>query len=198
MMKFKWEEGATPIDPNEAAGLLPTWVSMQSELNAVEQDNIMKALAWLSSRKRRDVLSEQFLLELHERMFNEVWRWAGKFRRSNKNIGVDWLQIPIALRQMIDDVAFWCGHQSYSWVEIGARYHHRLVAIHCFANGNGRHARLAADELMTANGQNPFSWGAAGGTISLTAPTDARRRYIRALKLADQTDYSELIAFARS
>jgi len=78
-MKFKWEEGATPIDPNEAAGLLPTWVSMQSELNAVEQDNIMKALAWLSSRKRRDVLSEQFLLELHERMFNEVWRWPGNF-----------------------------------------------------------------------------------------------------------------------
>jgi len=131
-------------------------------------------------------------------MFDQVWRWAGKFRQSNKDIGVDWRQIPIVLRQLIDDTRLWCGHQTYGWDEIGTRFHHRLVAVHCFANGNGRHARLAADALMTANGQKEFSWGATAGTISLINPTDARHCYIHALQRADQTDYSDLLAFVRS
>jgi fido (protein-threonine AMPylation protein) len=75
------------------------------------------------------------------------------------------------------------------------------VKIHPFRNGNGRHARMAADLLVTELGASRFSWGGEG---YLTAPTDTRKTYLAALRHADvghvwdQERYAPLLRFARS
>jgi len=190
-----WHEptGATPLDPDARQGLLPAWITTRAELNAAEQANIARADAWVRARKL-DPLSELFVRRLHRRMFAEVWSWAGTFRRTNTNLGVDWLEIPAALRQCLTDTQFWERHKTYAPDEIGVRFHHRLVAIHAFFNGNGRHARLIADVLMRRLGGTPFSWGSR----QPGDPGAMRARYIAALQAADDHDIAPLLAFARS
>lgn len=193
-MHFEYPPGATPIDPDEAAGLKLKYISTQGELNAVEQENILKAQTWLAGKKSLDALSDKFLRDLHKRMFGDVWKWAGDYRRSDKNIGVSWHQIPTSLHQLLQDARYWVENGTYGLDEIGARFHHRLVSVHCFANGNGRHARLATDTLLRAHKLEPFSWGSAAlGDVSAE-----RVRYIAALRSADLHDYQSLLAFVRS
>lgn len=194
-MKFTYPEGATPLDRGETEGLIPSSIATQAELNAFEQANILEAERWaLGGRRRRDCLTDGFVRTLHRRMFGLVWKWAGTYRRSNKNLGVDWPQVAAEVQKLCGDAAYWVEHQTYAWDELAARFHHRLVSIHPFPNGNGRHARLMADVLLRANGQEPFTWGAGG----LTNAGDARTAYIAALRAADKRDFGPLLGFVRS
>jgi Fic-DOC domain mobile mystery protein B len=188
-------DGTTPLDPDEAEGLLPDHISTRGELNAWEQLNIVKGAEWMRDKVAlQDILTQDTVRELHRRMFSETWTWAGRFRRSLKNIGVAPEAIPEHLYNLLADVTYWIEHQTYSVDEIGCRFHHRLVAIHPFPNGNGRHARIITDALLRALGGVPFSWGSG----SIDNPGEVRQRYISSLRDADSQDYSALIRFVRS
>jgi Fic-DOC domain mobile mystery protein B len=188
--------GATPIDPDEMQGLRLKHITTRGELDRWEQENISEAMNWLDKRKNKpEILTEEFIKKVHEKMLNKVWTWAGTFRKTNKNIGVDKCGIAIDLRQLLDDVQFWIEHKTYPEDEIAVFFHHRLVKIHPFPNGNGRHARLITDTLLTdVLGQKPFTWGNG----DLTKEGDVRRNYINALVSADNHDYSKLKEFVRS
>lgn len=188
--------GATPLDPDEAEGLLQPHVANRAELNELEEANIQIGLEWATTvvDKRVDVLTEDFLYELHERMFGEVWSWAGDVRRTNKNIGVDKFSIRVEVRNLIEDARVWRERSTCEPDELAVRFHHRLVSIHPFANGNGRHARMMADLIIRQLGRPPFSWG--GGRPTNT--TELRAGYIAALQSADRGDLDPLLEFARS
>jgi Fic-DOC domain mobile mystery protein B len=192
-LRFEYPPGATPIDPNEAEGLIPAHLTLQRQLDEYEEANIIEASEWAFSRRRGDPLDASFLYEVHRRMLNQTWRWAGQPRRSDKNIGVPWAEIPVRLQQMLADVRAQIEHLAYPPHEIAARYHHRLVSIHVFANGNGRHARLMADLLLTDLAGRRFDWGRG----NLVATGDVRERYIAALRAADTGDYQPLLKFLR-
>ena len=195
VMEFNYPEGATPLDPNEIEGLLLTHITTRSELDRWEQDNMNEALAWLEQRKPKDILNESFMKLLHKRMFGNVWKWAGKFRKSEKNIGVSWVEIAVELKKLCDDAEAWMEFNTYPPDEFAARFHHRLVYIHPFANGNGRHARLMADLILEKLFQSkPFTWGKE----VLTKQGESRSAYIKALKCADGYDFSLLMQFVRS
>jgi Fic-DOC domain mobile mystery protein B len=194
-MAFEYPEGATPIDADEAEGLRLTHITTRGELDRWEQDNIVKALAWLEKTKPTDILNEPFIKELHRRMFGHVWRWAGRFRQTDKNIGGPWHQVPMSLKNLCDDARLWMGLREDPPDGMAVRFHHRLVSIHPFPNGNGRHARLMADLLLENILDRPrFTWGSG----ALTRAGDARHRYIAALHAADVQDYASLLAFARA
>lgn len=189
------DDANTPLAPEEREGLIPSYITLRRELNEAEQVNIDKGDRWaFNPRARHDLLSEEFLKELHERMYGDVWRWAGRLRTTPRNIGVEAWKIEPDLRQLLNDVRYWIEHQSYQPAEIAVRFHHRLVAIHPFANGNGRCARLAADLLAVRLAQPRFTWGRG----DLTAIAELRRRYVDALKAADKGEIEPLVAFARS
>ena len=192
-MKISHPEGATPLDAEDILALIPPHINTQEQLNAWEQRNILSAIQW--AKHKRDILTITFIQQLHIHMFDETWKWAGKFRRSGKNIGVDWHMIPTELKKLCDDVIYQLDYHSFSDDEIAVRLHHRLVLIHPFPNGNGRHARLMADLLITRQGHPRFSWGMHQ---DLYAHNPIRKQYIKALQLADRGDYSKLIAFAQS
>jgi len=187
------DDANTPLTPEEQEGLIPSYITLRSELNAAEQANILEAGEWALARQR-NVLDERFLTNLHKRMFGRVWRWAGQFRRTDRNIGIDPYRIPADLRQLVDDCRYWIEHGSYPPDEIAARFHHRLVLIHAFPNGNGRHARLATDLLLVKLGQPRFSWG----QVNLVDATETRQRYVAALRAADHHDIGPLLEFVRS
>ncbi|MER8389161.1 mobile mystery protein B [Mesorhizobium sp. M1428] len=187
------DDAATPLSPEEREALIPAYITLRGELNEAEQANILDAEEWAFARKR-DVLSEKFLNDLHKRMFGRVWRWAGSYRHSNKNIGVDAYRIPTELRQLIDDCRYWIDHETYPPDEIAARFHHKLVWINPYPNGNGRHARLATDLSLVSKNRPRFSWGSAG----LVDPGETRQRYVEALRAADNHDIGPLLEFVRS
>lgn len=187
------DDAATPLSEEEREGLIPSYITLRGELNEAEQANILEAQEWAFGRKR-NVLDERFLNNLHRRMFGNVWRWGGQYRRTGKNVGVDAYRIPLELRQLIDDCQFWIEHETYAPDEISARFHHRLVWIHPYPNGNGRHARLATDLLLRTLGREPFSWGSA----NLVDPSQTRAQYVAALRDADRHDFQMLLAFVRS
>jgi Fic-DOC domain mobile mystery protein B len=159
-MQFRYPPGATPIDKDEAQGLIPSYINTQVELNAAEQANILEAQSWALGRQHKAILTDAFIRKLHQRMFKRVWQWAGTYRKSDKSIGIHWPQISTELQKLCGDSTYWIEHLTYPWDELGVRFHHRLVSIHPFPNGNGRHARLLTDVLMTNNDQEPFTWGA--------------------------------------
>ncbi len=186
------DDSSTPISAEEREGLIPSYITLRGELNEAEQANILEADAWAFSRKR-NVLDQRFLNTLHQRMYGNVWRWAGAYRKSQKNIGVAYYKIPTELRALLDDCRYWLEHDTYPPDEIAARFHHRLVSIHCYPNGNGRHARLAADLLLTSLERDRFSWGSA----NLIDAGATRATYVAALRAADNHDYGPLFAFVR-
>lgn len=194
-MNYEYPPGATPLDPDEAEGLLLPHITNRTELDRWEQDNIAEAETWAFKRKPKELLSIDFVCRLHGRMFGNVWRWAGEFRRSGKNIGVDRWSIGPELKKLFDDVKAWIEFDAYGPDEIAARFHHRLVSIHPFVNGNGRHARLMADLLLVHILKRPrFTWGSE----NLVQAGDCRQRYIAALQAADGRDYGPLLEFVRS
>jgi Fic-DOC domain mobile mystery protein B len=167
---FEADDNATPLTPEEREGLIPTHVTLRSELNELEQQNILEADRWAFSRKR-NVVEHAFLRGLHRRMFNRVWRWAGVYRTSERNLGVERHRVEPELRQSIDDARYWLEHQSYPLDELAVRFHHRLVVVHPFPNGNGRWSRLAADLLIVRHGADRFTWGRA----NIQADSNPRR-----------------------
>lgn len=192
-VSLDYPPGATPLDADELASLIPRHITAQRELNEWEQLNIEQGEAW-ARRQRKNILDEAFVRELHRQMFGETWSWAGSFRKSNKNIGVEWQQVGVKLRDLLNDARYQIDHATYPPDEIATRFHHRLVAIHPFPNGNGRHARTMADLLIQKLGQPRFSWG----NKSLTEATEMRTRYIAALRAADSGNIKLLMNFVRS
>ncbi|MFL9674717.1 mobile mystery protein B [Pseudomonas marginalis] len=193
-IELELKPGQTPLDPDEVAGLKPRHIATQGELDEWEAQNILKASRWVARQKKLDVLNDHFCRELHVKMFDDTWKWAGTFRKSDKNIGCDWTQIAVNLRQLLDNVAYWLEHNVFPPEEIAVRFHHRLVWLHAFPNGNGRHARLMTDCLLRQCGLAPFSWGRG----NLVIVNEVRQRYIQALRAADANDYALLLAFVRS
>ena len=187
------DDAATPLTPEEILDLIPSHIAYRSELNAAEQENIERAQTWALTR-RRDLLSEKFARELHRHMLGDVWRWAGKFRTSERNIGIAHWEIPVALRILMDDTKAWIEYKTYPPDEIAVRLHHRLLQIHPFPNGNGRHSRLMADLLVMQLGGERFSWGSR----SLNDAGTVRTRYIHALRALDNHEVGPLLVFARS
>lgn len=187
------DEANTPLTPEEREQLIPSYITLRHELNEAEQVNIGQALRWAASRKR-NVLDPGLLSVLHARMFGDVWRWAGQYRTTARNIGIDAYRIPMEVRQAVDDVRYWVEHQTFPPDEIAVRFSHRLVAIHPFPNGNGRFSRLVGDLLARQLGRPPFSWGRA----NLVDAGETRARYVEALRAADAHDIQPLLLFARS
>jgi Fic-DOC domain mobile mystery protein B len=186
--------GATPLDGEELEGLLPTHLVDRSQLNEWEQRNIESALLWLSRQRRPSPVQEAWLRRLHREMFGKSWRWAGQYRTSDKSIGADWRQIRMQVPALLADIAYQVEHRVASVDEIAVRFHHRLVSIHPFPNGNGRHARLIADVLIEQLGAPRFSWG---GSSPLVEASALRRQYIAALQQADRGQLDDLLTFAR-
>jgi Fic-DOC domain mobile mystery protein B len=188
--------GVTPVDLDEIDGLIPEHITIQSELNEWEQANIVDAQLWLNNKRllSKEILNQNFIKKLHQKMFGRTWRWAGKFRTTDKNIGCDWRVIPVHLKQLFDDVNFQLSHNTYTIDEITIRFHHRLVSIHPFVNGNGRLSRLVTDLLLISCNGKIFSWGMGG----LNDEESVRKHYICALKAADRHDYSLLLDFVRT
>ena len=187
------DDAATPLEVEEREQLIPTYITMRSELNEAEQINIADADRWAFARKR-DVLDAGFLKNLHKRMFGDVWRWAGQYRTTARNIGVDAYRIGPDLAAHINDIKFWIDNETYELDEIIARFHHRLVQIHPFPNGNGRHGRLAADLLANQLGVERFTWGSK----SNRDPSETRTSYVAALRAADGYNIEPLLKFVRS
>lgn len=196
-LNLEYIDGQTPIDEDEKEGLLIPTITTRGDLDEFEQLNIDEAQTWILSRtfNTEQVLTEDFIKLLHKRMFGNVWSWAGEFRNTNKNIGSDKFMIGIDLKNLVADCEYWINNNTYPQDEIAVRYSHRLVKIHCFPNGNGRHSRMIGDILNEkVFGNEPFTWGGA----NLSNTSDLREKYIKALRLADSFDYSELIKFVRS
>lgn len=194
-MEFESTDGATPLDPDEAEDLIPSHITTMRELNEWEQTNILQAERWIFGRRRRvDHLSEPFVRELHRRMFDETWRWAGQYRKTAKNIGVPAYQIAMSVKDVCEDVKTWLEQEVYPLDDIAIRLHHRLVAIHPFPNGNGRHTRLMADILLVRAGSQRFSWGGQ----NLQTAGSSRAAYLASLRAADRGEYGALLEFARS
>lgn len=187
------DEANTPLEAEEREALIPTHITLRAELNEVEQIGIADADRWAFSR-RRDVLDATFLNVLHKRMFGNVWKWAGAYRKTSRNIGIEAYRIAVEVHALVDDVKYWVENETYPADEISVRFHHRLVSIHPFPNGNGRHARFAADLLAMQLGRPRFSWGGD----NLTEPAETRSRYVKALQAADDNRIEDLLAFARS
>jgi len=196
-LEVVYQDGQTPLDEDEKEGLLIRTITTREELDEFEQNNIQQAILWLLSKRfsSAEILREEFIMNLHVKMFGQVWKWAGQFRKTNKNIGVDKYGIAQQLRILLDDCRYWIQNETYNQEEIAIRFKHRLVSIHCFANGNGRHSRLMADVIVERIFKGKvFSWGGN----DLARVSAARANYLVALKAADAGEIVFLVAFARS
>lgn len=185
--------GQTPLTDEEKLGLKPGYIRTVGELNEWEYENILRGQEWALSRRRKDILSESFIKILHEKMFGDVWEWAGEYRKSDKNVGVPAYQIPTELREVLDSIRFWEKEKSFDLRDIAIRLHHRVVKVHPFVNGNGRHSRFLADLFLLAHRDRPFTWG---GGANLQRQSDSRSQYLNALQQADALNYGPLRKFA--
>jgi Fic-DOC domain mobile mystery protein B len=196
-LRIEYIDGQTPLNEEEKEGLRIPSITTREELDEFEQLNIEKAIQWTFGKKLKaeQLYSEKFIKELHTRMYGDVWKWAGKYRTSEKNIGIKSYLVAVELKQLVDDALFWHENNTYDPDEMAIQFKHRLVSIHCFANGNGRHSRLMADLIIEKLYNSKFfSWGSA----NLVKATVARNNYIQAVRKADNNDIQPLIAFAKS
>ncbi len=189
--------GATPLDPDELNGLIPDFIELQRELNILEQENILNGKNW-AMKYKKEILDESFIRLLHKKMYGDVWSWAGTYRLTAKTIGIEASQISTQVLNLMKDAQTWIEHQSYDWPEILTRFHHRLVFIHPFPNGNGRHSRLHTELLAEKYKQKIPTWGARKSKENLFNNTPVRSEYIASLKSADQKNYTPLIRFLYS
>ncbi len=196
-LELDYEDGQTPLSEEEKDGLLIKTITIHGELDEHEQLNIEKAIEWTikTKFKKDQILTEEFIKVLHKKMFGNVWSWAGEFRRSEKNIGVKWAMIGIELKALLNDTKYWIENKTFSNDEIAIRFKHRLVNIHCFANGNGRHSRIMADIIMESIlGNEPFSWNQS----NMIKADQTRKNYINALRKGDNGNIQPLINFAKN
>jgi Fic-DOC domain mobile mystery protein B len=196
-LDLTYNDGQTPLDEDEKEELIIKSITTRGELDEFEQQNIEDAIQWSLTRKFKpeQILTEPFILALHKRMYGRVWSWAGEYRKTNKNIGVDKFEIPVNLRSLLDDATYWLEQNVYEPDELAIRFKHRLVSIHCFPNGNGRHSRMIADIIIEKIYQQPvFSWGSKNQSDE----NDSREKYLIAIRKADKGDIDLLLKFARS
>ena len=198
MIQYHYTEGQTPLDEEEKIHLVPA-ILTREDLDRFERENILEARRWVMRKSvlasKRDIFTERFVLNLHKRMYGRVWKWAGQYRKSDKNIGIDYSLVRTELRKLLDDTAYWLEHNTCGVTELAVIFHHRLVKIHLFPNGNGRHARLFADVIVAKYGGEKLTWGSKA---ELAAPDSVRKRYVAALREADAGSYDSLISFAKS
>ena len=195
-LDFKYIDGQTPLSEEEKEGLLIKTITTRGELDELEQLNIEKAVEWTLNNKfvKEKILSEEFIKSVHKKMFGDVWKWAGTFRKSEKNIGVDWIKIGVEIRILFDDTKYWIENETYPPDEIAIRFKHRLVNIHCFPNGNGRHSRIMADIIIeSVFGKEVFTWN----NSNLVKPDNVRRKHIDSIRKADKGTIDQLLEFAR-
>jgi len=195
-LELNYEDGQTPLDEEEKEGLLIKTITTHQELDEFEQLNIEQAIQWLMKRKlkKEKILTEEFIKNLHKKMFDKVWKWAGQFRKSEKNIGVKWVNIGVDLKYLLDDTNYWIKNKIYSCDEIAIRFKHRLVNIHCFPNGNGRHSRIMADLIIESIFKELiFSWNHS----NMVKADETRKKYIEAIREGDKGNILPLIDFAR-
>lgn len=197
MIVFQYQTGQTPIDPDEKEGLVPTHLESMDDLNAWEQHNIVRAAMWGERAcRRREVLEEDFVRQLHKRMLDRTWAWAGTFRKSDKSIGVPWEQVAVRLSQLLENTKWQRDNEPLSVDALAVEFHFKLVSVHPFPNGNGRHARMMADLLAMSLGRESFTWGALA---DLTKAGESRKRYLQGIYDARDTGkVDSLLAFARS
>ncbi|PKG53478.1 mobile mystery protein B [Olleya sp. 1-3] len=195
-LDFDYKDGQTPLDEEEKEGLKIKSITTQGELDEFEQLNIEKAVEWTihSKFKLEKILTEKFVKGLHKKMYGDVWKWAGDFRKTEKNIGIPWTKIGIELKNLLDDTKYWIDNNTFPPDEIAIRFKHRIVSIHCFLNGNGRHSRMMADIIMESIFRTEiFSWHQS----NMVKVNETRNKYIKALKEADKGNFTPLIAFAK-
>ncbi|OFY98616.1 MAG: cell filamentation protein Fic [Bacteroidetes bacterium RIFCSPLOWO2_12_FULL_31_6] len=196
-LDLKYEEGQTPLSEEEKEGLLIKSITTHGELDEHEQLNIEDAIKWIINTKfKKDkILTEKFIKTLHKKMLGNVWAWAGEFRKSEKNLGVKWLSIGTELRTLLNDTNYWIENETYPHDEIAIRFKHRLVNIHCFPNGNGRHSRIMADIIIESIfAKKIFSWNQS----NMVKADETRKEYIRSIREGDKGDIKPLIKFARN
>lgn len=196
-LDLEYINGQTPLDEEEKQGLLIPTIANRGELDEFEQQNIEEAIQWVLTRSLKTdiILTEKFVRNLHKRMYGNVWSWAGNFRKTDKNLGINKWQISTELKVLLEDTLYWIEHETFTPDEIAVRFKHRIVSIHCFSNGNGRHSRLMADIIVNKIYKLPvFSWGAD----NLVKKSNTRTNYLNAIKTADKDNYTPLISFARS
>lgn len=196
-LELDYKDGQTPLNEEEKEGLKIKSITTQGELDEFEQLNIEKAVEWTihANLKSERILTEKFIKDLHKRMYSDVWKWAGEFRKTDKNIGIKWIQIGIELKNLIDDTKYWIENKTYSPKEIAIRFKHRIVSIHCFPNGNGRHSRMMADIIIESIfGKEIFSWHKS----NMAKADEKRKEYITALREADNGKIKPLIKFAEN
>jgi len=187
---FETDDNSTPLTEEEKQQLKAKWITTRAELNELETKGIADAEIWLLKNKK-DILNETFIKNLHKKMFGDIWKWAGTFRTTERNIGVAPYEIQPKLRILLDDVKFWIDNRTFSPKEIAIRFHHRLVQTHPFPNGNGRISRLMADLLMKQFGLPALNWGSG----NLTEISELRKEYISSLREADSGNYTLLLSF---
>ena len=196
-LEFDYNDGQTPLYEEEKEGLKIKSITTQGELDEFEQLNIEKAVEWTihTKFKLEKILTEKFVRDLHQKMYGDVWKWAGEFRKTEKNIGIPWTQIGIELKNLLDDTKYWIENKTFPPEEIAIRFKHRIVSIHCFPNGNGRHSRMMADIIMESIfGNEIFSWHQS----NMVKANETRNQYIKALKEADNGNFKQLIEFAKN
>ncbi len=195
-LELKYIDGQTPVDDSEKESLLVKSITTQEELNEIEQLNIEEAIQWIvqNTFEPSRILTEEFIRLVHKKMFSNVWKWAGEFRKSEKNIGVDWINIGVELKYLIDDTKYWINKRTYEPDEIAIRFKHRLVNIHCFPNGNGRHSRIMADIIIeSVFNKEVFTWNHS----NMVKADEVRKEYISAIKEGDKGNIEPLLKFAR-
>lgn len=196
-LEFDYKDGQTPLEEEEKEGLKIKSITTQGELDEFEQLNIEKAVEWTihTKLKSENILTEKFIKDLHKKMYSDVWKWAGEFRRTEKNIGISWTKIGIELKNLLDDTKYWIENKTYLPEEIAIRFKHRIVSIHCFPNGNGRHSRMMADIIIESIfGKEIFSWHQS----NMVKANETRKEYINALRKADNGNIVPLIKFAKN
>ncbi len=196
-LSLDYNDGQFPLEEEEKEDLLIKTVTTQTELDELEQLNIEKAVAWTIGKKFKPatIFTEKFIKKVHKQMFGDVWKWAGKFRKSAKNIGVAWVEIAVEVKYLLDDTKYWIENKTYSPHEIAIRFKHRLVKIHCFPNGNGRHSRLMADIIIeSVFNKDVFPWHSS----NMVKPDETRKEYIAAIRAGDRGNIQPLIEFARN
>jgi Fic-DOC domain mobile mystery protein B len=196
-LEMEYDEGQTPLDEDEKEGLKIKSITTKGELDEFEQLNIEKAVEWTIHSNLNDtkILTETFVKDLHKRMYGDVWKWAGQFRMSEKNIGIEWTRIGLELKKLLDDTKYWIENKTYSPDEIAIRFKHRIVSIHCFPNGNGRHSRMMADIIIDSIfDEKIFTWHQS----NMIKADKTRKQYINTLREADKGNIQPLIDFAKN
>jgi Fic-DOC domain mobile mystery protein B len=196
-LKLEPKEGDTLLSPEELDQIIPKYITNRRQLDEVEQDNIEDAIVWVFKQrtiKPEKVFTREFQDNFHKKMLGKVWKWAGQKRTRETNIGAPPFQIEVKRKMLNDDALFWVQNNTWPPVELAIRFHHRLVQIHCYPNGNGRHSRIMADIILTKLYKLPaINW--LGG--DLVNESETRKSYIEAMKVADKGDYSPLFKCIR-